>query len=230
MKCVVELVRAVLDEAQLVSNRYLPPSVGLTLEPAKHMTASHTRSDGTQTVLSPASFWSLYQEELRDKATRDAYRENPTWTPVALAAAQEVCRRFGVTPQPEYFRLDVAGWQPHPGGEKHRWDLRVAFEHENYEWRDELCKLTHIVADLRVLIGYHKHTSRGPTPREELQEAVDRLEGRMTRVPHSEWLFTLGPRNAGLQHPFEAFFLNSDGVVTPVDEDAPLWPKDFPEA
>src|SRR5689334_4236999 len=135
--------------------------------------------------ISAQQFWNDYREQLRADATQAAYALDPTWTPIAKDAAEKVCLFHGLKTSREYFRLDVAGWEYRTGSDYFDWDLRVAFEHENCsikgkDWCDELCKLTHLVADLRVLVGYFKHR-RGDLEI-TLQDRVTLMGPRMARV------------------------------------------------
>ena len=88
--------------------------------------------------------------------------------------------------QPEYFNIDLVEWEqkklaakeylfvPEESTsfrlEKYAWNLDIAVEHENEKqlWMDEVVKLAHIFAKLRVVIGY--------LPRRENQERTWQLQ------------------------------------------------------
>jgi len=196
-------------------------------QPIDLIVEDRREADALRATLTPLRFWEKYREELRKKASSEAYQSSPGWTQVAIPAATKACEALELEVYREYFLLDVGGYKSHRDGKRFGWRLHVALEHENANWRVELCKLAFIVADLRVLVGYHKYTADGPDPRGELQEAVDRLDDRVMRVPNSEWLFVLGPRSNDLKHPFMPFTLNADGKVVPIDDDVPLIPSEF---
>jgi hypothetical protein len=104
---------------------------------------------------------------------------------------------------------------------------------KNDRWIQELCKLTHVIADLRVLAGYHDDAKAGPI-KEFLQARVLKLEAhshRMTRVPASKWLFIFGPPRGTLPggQPFRAFTLNGVDVIEVLESSPALYPADWPE-
>jgi hypothetical protein len=146
--------------------------------------------------------------------------------------------RDGLTTTKEYFRIDVIGDEK-VGDRDCNWMLRVAFEHENPGWHapdtrwgapnrrpywiQELCKLTHLFADLRVLAAYHDPNRDGDLT-QLLQRNVDRMEeyeSRMTRVPKGKWLFIFGPKPPAIA-PFRAFTLAGDTGTTVAELKMPL--------
>lgn len=161
-------------------------------------------------IPTPLEFWTAYCEALRARGFAKAFEDDGLWTrTVAIPAAKEVCEEMGLVPQPEYFRIDVPAYE----GSGFDWYLRIAFEHENKDdWQDELCKLSHVVADLRVLATFYNNDTPYD-PKQELQKAVDVLGERPFRVPHSAWLFVFGPRKARLGDSFLVFTLQGRIVV-----------------
>ena len=160
------------------------------------------------TRISASDFWPCYRNKCRTLGTRKSLKSDRMWTDVAIAAARDTCRCHGLTyglttikdeqPKEErLLRLDWAAFEQAVPGEDFNWHLRVAFEHENCQkrnqWHDELCKLCHVVADLRVLAAYFR---RWDGFEEELQHRIDLMAERMTRVRDSEWLFIFGPRDS----------------------------------
>ena len=167
-------------------------------------------------------FWKAYREALRQEGTREKYCDSKRWTAVAVPAAMSVCAEsFGLNIDKEYLRLDVIGWERHA---EHDWSLRIAYEHENdwRTWREELCKLAHVVADLCVLSSYYADEKQIGA---ELHEAVDRLKERLLRVEDRQWLFVFGPRSDSPNLPFQAFSLDDKGQVVPLPDDTPLRPE-----
>ena len=107
--------------------------------------------------LAPSSFWLAYKEQLRQLGSWTAYQSTSAWTPIAKLAADNACSQFGLHVSHEYYRLDVLGWDGNPL-QRHDWNCRVAFEIEDSaDWKDGLCKLSHIVCDLCVLVSYERH-------------------------------------------------------------------------
>ena len=140
--------------------------------------------------LSAEQFWPLYRDEVRRRGNLEVIGKSRLWTCVAIDAAKAVCMNAGLKTGNELY-LDVMGYEQRQSGVDFNWDLRVAFEHENTNnWHDELCKLCHVVADLRVLVAYFRS---GEPIAERLQERIDLMDKRMTRVQESEWLFIFGP-------------------------------------
>ncbi len=157
-----------------------------------------------------ADFWPRYREECRSTGTRDSLRTDLSWTNIAVPAARSVCLKAGLEPCEE-LKLDVMGYEQRVKGVNFNWDLRVAFEHENNhkQWHEELCKLCHVVADLRVLVSYFLQWEGFE---KALQDRVDLMGERMTRVPNSEWLFIFGPRESSkLKMPWVAYTLDDCG-------------------
>lgn len=156
-----------------------------------------------------------------------AYESNPkAWTKHSMGVAEAFI--LGLVPQQsdhprwrtsrEYLRVDLIGYisnwyAPDREERTEDWEMKIAFEHENSDsWHDELCKLSHVVADLRVIVSYHDFAAK---PIEELLARRVTAMGhwRMSRVPDSRWLFVIGPRH-NYSEPFRAFTLGPQlGVV-----------------
>jgi hypothetical protein len=182
------------------------------------------------TSISARTFWERYREALRVTGTRSASASDPAWTAIGKAAAEAACKDLGLLIQREYLRLDVMGYTYRGSGDDFDWDLRVAFEHENCsqkgkDWCGELCKLTHIVADLRVLVGYFNH-HRGSLEH-VLNSRVKLMGERMTRVPGSEWLLIFGPSMPRPGDRFSAFTLAGDLSLKLIDDPQPLMPIEW---
>ncbi|MFI5380392.1 MAG: hypothetical protein ACHRHE_13920 [Tepidisphaerales bacterium] len=165
----------------------------------------------------PSTFWQLYKAELRSRGSWSAYQTNPPlWTQIAKDAAIAACDRLGLETSKEYFRLDVLGYDENRSA-RHDWNVRVAFEVENTaDWKDELCKLSHIVADLCVLAAYEWH--KGWSAKEALVEYLDTLGERVHRVPGRQWLFIFGPCGKDLSEPWTAYAFNDNRELISVDE------------
>lgn len=192
--------------------------------------------------LNPKIFWQKYALALNEAGTqagtRTAYRSSKAWTAHVMKISEKVwtdisysndslksLSKSQIEKSREYFRVDLIGytteWDKTKPDQQHEWDLRLAYEHENSDrWDDELCKLCHIVADLRVISSYYDFEK--PEPIEEiLQKRVDYLNremNRINRVPGCQWLFIFGPRCKSWDRPFRAFTLEPDGSKNKVVE------------
>jgi hypothetical protein len=159
-------------------------------------------------ILTPEKFWGIYAETLNEKAKRysniyEIYRQHPTkWTETIKEVAEDAIGEFlnsmkyappyKVIVDNEYFRIDVCGYIKNYD-KQYDWELKVAYEHENKtDWDGELCKLCHIVADLKVIHSYYN-------PKETLGicELLEKMVNglgiqRIYGAPNSRWLFIFG--------------------------------------
>jgi hypothetical protein len=77
-------------------------------------------------------------------------------------------------------------------------------------------------ADLRVLVAYYKKRDH---PQNKLQERIDVMAERMTRVKDSNWLFIFGPENSALdERPWFAFTLGSHCQLQKLPDPNPFNP------
>jgi hypothetical protein len=171
-------------------------------------------------LISPEKFWHLYSKRLNEAGQQDnliygAYQGIGVWTPVIIKIAEQVLSQdFPLRTQREYLRVDLIGDKQDPGeNNNNKWSIKVAYEHENDDnWDKELCKLCHVVADLRVIASYYDFTNSKKIE-VLLQERINKLGADyITRVPNSSWLFIIGPRCRGewQKEPFMAFTLDTD--------------------
>lgn len=167
-------------------------------------------------------FWRSYRDGVRKRGSLDSLKNSRSWTEVAIDSAKAICLEAGLKIGNELY-LDVMGYEQRQSGVNFNWDLRVAFEHENTKnWQDELCKLCHVVADLRVLVGYF--TMREGI-RDLLQQRIDQMGERMTRVARSEWLFILGPDDSRRNPtPWTAFSIGDGRRLAELPDDKPFIP------
>jgi len=160
----------------------------------------------------PKSFLDIYLQELRTcDSWSDYWSDATSWTRFTLNAAKNACKNLGLVPSTEDLRLDLLGVEKM---EKYaNWHLRVAYEHENNsDWRSELCKLSHVIADLRVLVYYDHFKNRKVET--NLQIEIDKLKDRVMRFyPQMKWLFICGPRKGSEGMAFRAFTLNEQGQI-----------------
>lgn len=102
----------------------------------------------------------------------------------------------------EYFRIDIISYSqrkseaeayPYRGSLKpYLWDLKIAFEHENEssEWLDEIIKLSHVNAPLRVVIGYFTRDEKKRAA--ALDFAAAMLDKKLCLGVESEFLLIIG--------------------------------------
>jgi len=177
--------------------------------------------------IQPEEFWKAYKAELMGIASaeaKQAYRSDFEWTPLAIGSAKRAIAKLGLKPQSEYFRLDLIGYESHG---IHNWTLRVAFEHENRDhWTDELCKLCHVVADLRVLTSYWDFRTQDLDL--YLKGCLNKVESQVRRYP-SKWLFVFGPRCRSFEakYPFVAYEYNGTELCQ-LPDDGALNPFNWP--
>lgn len=194
--------------------------------------------------LTPERFWQLYADKLNERgkqAELKEYKNNKQWTKTIMEVAEGVIRNM-LSDLPddgqrkvdsEYFNIDLIGYttkwfEPLQKGEKkqHDWKLKIAYEHENSAntWHDELCKLSHIVADLRVVSSYYDSKKKKKIE-ELLQDMINKLGiWRIHRVPNSHWLFVFGPCWECKEEPFRAFTINSELKVVEITGDKKVIP------
>ena len=195
--------------------------------------------------VTPEKFWELYKEMLKGVRNTTDYRNDSTWTKEIIDKVRIMLNEdLELETQKEYFRIDVTGhtteWneeiQIAKQREKdegikmrplHNWKLKVAYEHENSEdWSDELCKLCHIAADLKVISSYCDFSK--DDIEKTLKYYIKRLdaEGTMRRAD-GKWLFVFGPRKKSGDS-FKAFTLDDSLNVIPLnDEKMPFLSSGF---
>jgi hypothetical protein len=201
-------------------------------------------------IITPEGFLRAYIRQFQDANERawpgDNTGDKKRRTKFATTAAVTVIQKaklgadFPIEPliaTKEYFRVDVIG-DERIGDRDCNWLLRVAFEHENPDWHSpntrwgapkrrptwiqELCKLTHVVADLRVLAAYYDAKQDVEELTRLLQRNVNRMQehNRMTRVPNGEWLFIFGIKPPS-DRPFRGFKLGGDNGTTLTELEIP---------
>jgi hypothetical protein len=170
--------------------------------------------------ITPNNFWRLYKADICEHGSWEAYQSNPRWTQIATEAAIAACTQLKLLTSKEYFRLDLLGYDEKPDAH-HDWSARIAFEVENSaHWKDELCKLSHIIADLCVLATYESHATW--TAKEALEEYLQTLGDRVCRVHERQWLFIFGPSWKTESDPWNAYTLDANRNLVSVDEGPPL--------
>jgi hypothetical protein len=186
-------------------------------------------------IITPEEFWRRYREEVRSTGTWDAYTSPPKtckWKRIVIGAAVTVCESFGLIADTEYLRLDCLGYSQTNASDEDDWNLRVAFEHElgvrqGRNWTDELTKLAHVVADLRVLVGYRRLGERRSVYN-ILSDRLKKMGSRMTRVPDSRWLFVFGSgSDADYLDPWQPFTLDACGEIATLTDDKPFSPREW---
>jgi hypothetical protein len=161
-------------------------------------------------LITPEEFWKLYKEMLKGVGDIIAYRDASIWTKKVIDKVRIMINKdLELETQKEYFRIDAIGYTTKWEEEKqiaehrkkyegikmhplHNWKLKVAYEHENSDgWSDELCKLCHIAADLKVISSYYG--SNKDDIEKTLKYYIERLdsEGTMRRA-EGQWLFVFG--------------------------------------
>jgi hypothetical protein len=189
------------------------------------------------------SFWKELRMGILAKMHKTTYQHDHVreWTKRIIPIVREACENVLHLNERqiwnEYLTLDLcAGTWASPPAEpraKHDWQIRFAFEHENDDWHEELTKLAHVVADLRVLMSYHNYGSR-KSVMERIQEAITpTVIKTLRRVLEAKWLFIMGPsyHRRDWDRPFALFTLDDDFQVQPIPlpDDLLLRPNDLPD-
>ena len=184
------------------------------------MTATEGMSSAIPS-LTPENFWSFYKTEIQEAGSWRAYQEDGSWTPIAISAAESVCRKFGFQTCREYLRLDVLAWTGSWTDTDYDWDLRVAFKNENGpSWEDELCKLAHIVSDLRVLVAYQLWV--GQRTKEDLEKYLIRHRRRVVRDCNCKWLFIWPDPHGNRNGCWAAYTLDESAKCIQLLDESPL--------
>ncbi|MBR4541897.1 MAG: hypothetical protein IKO54_07070 [Lachnospiraceae bacterium] len=113
-------------------------------------------------------FFSEFIKVVTEDKYLDIYRnEEPTFTKIVTTEINSIIKKVGITPQNEYYRIDIVGWQSRyeevkkeaeeVGLKPHLWDLEIVVEHENnkMDWTDELIKLAYVRCPLKIIICYN---------------------------------------------------------------------------
>lgn len=111
-----------------------------------------------------------YFNEIFSVKREDAVKYYADNTSFTTFITNELCslikNKYSLKPECEYFRIDVIGYKSNYDNvkqtantayiEPYAWDMKIAVEHENNDklWMDEIVKLAHVYAPLRVVIGY----------------------------------------------------------------------------
>jgi len=181
-----------------------------------------------QGLFSPRNFWMSYAARLNEAGqlpeTYNFYQGVGSWTPKAISIAEDVLKKdLGLKTQHEYFRVDLIGYvsgDPKDDVEHQSdWHLKVAFEHENSgRWDYELCKLCHVVCDLKVIVSYHDLRPDAKRSIKDLFYKRVRKLGlwRIHRVPNSSWLFIFGPKCVSQTYPYRAYTVDSELNTVPI--------------
>ena len=192
----------------------------------------------------PERFWELYAKMLNEEGTIEDYKDDSKWTKVIIKKVIEMIKGLGLETQleletqKEYFRIDVIGYTTEWEEEKliakqrgdegikmlplHNWKLKIAYEHENSDdWSDELCKLCHIAADLKVISSYCDFSKNNIEKTLKYYKARLKTEDTMCRA-EGKWLFVFGPRKKSGDL-FKAFTLDDSLNVIPLHEEKMLF-------
>lgn len=169
---------------------------------------------------SPSIFFPLFRDQLRATARYSDYFHAKPWTSTVTASCETACQSIGLHTNREYLRLDLAAYTVSTLG-TYQWDLRIAFEAENgSDWEDEFVKLSHVVADTRVLLAY-KNTRR-EDPANRLADYVTNHRERLARAPGCQWLFIFGPYPKDEVGCFTAYTLTDTFEILSFSDDHPL--------
>jgi len=167
-------------------------------------------------LLEPKSFWEIYSQRivtaLQKEEFQKAYKSSTERTFKMKEITEKIIvEDYKLHSQREYYNIDIIGYTTKSYKKTYDWELKIAYEHENDEtWNGELCKLTHIIADLKIISAYFDFTGKQKIEK-VLEGHVNRIgKYRMLRVPDNKWLFVFGPRGGWNKAHFRAFTLDSN--------------------
>jgi hypothetical protein len=186
-------------------------------------------------IFEPQEFWDAYSEELNSLGrhrSKEFYKTKKEWGHFGKERARIVCRSRGLCTKC-WLSADACGYENFA---VHDWSIRVALEHENdNQWHMEICKLSHVIANLRVLVAYWNF-GKGTVDKELLNRLrkLEDKEQRITRMPECKWLFIFGPdRFQPLEPncPFVAYTLDNKSrelALQPLQTPDPVNPFTWP--
>jgi len=166
---------------------------------------------------SAINFWKQYAKELsvlgEHEGTQALYDTSTGWTKRNGEVVKRVMEEFFNLDTRSWLQFDCCGYENFDN--KHDWQIRIAYEHENDDWKVEICKLAHVWADLRVLVGYWDFKKEQTEPstkslRTSLSNWLRAMEDRgkrISRLETAKWLFIFGPRvrSFGDEYPYVAY-------------------------
>ncbi|MBQ7353183.1 MAG: hypothetical protein IJW54_04170 [Clostridia bacterium] len=107
-------------------------------------------------------FWERFEKVCKDEKLIDSWNNTKKFTTRMFELLENVVKEEECSIEYEYFRIDLITYKNTKTSDKigylknYSWELLTAVEHENDSrlWVDEVVKLAHISAELRVVIGY----------------------------------------------------------------------------
>ncbi len=176
----------------------------------------------TKISITPETFWKIYSQKLlnaiKKEEYRIAYKSSKAWTSKIKGMVEEIfIEDYKFHSQREFYNIDLIGYETKTDKQQYDWELKIAYEHENdNSWNGELCKLSHIIADLKIISAYYDFSEKEKIE-EVLQRYINRIgKKRMFRVPDNNWLFVFGPRGGLDKFPFRAFTINSELQISEI--------------
>jgi hypothetical protein len=144
-------------------------------------------------------FWNEFKKELKKEVTNIGkqfssalYLQGKEYTNFMTRVLWTAVSNLGFSRvHKEYFRIDVTAFYQRTYAD---WDLEIAIEHELGTGLDEITKLAHVNAGLKVSVLYHDFSELPPLQFVK-ENLVSIIEARKYRSRMDSWLFVVGNRN-----------------------------------
>lgn len=166
-------------------------------------------------MITQEEFWNAFKGVLKGKVaeigmqfSQDLYLQGAKYTHFITEVLWDVASTLGFSEiHKEYFRIDVTAFDQR---RYHDWDLEIAVEHEQGTGLDEITKLAHVNAGLKVSILYHDFSESLPLQFVK-KNLVSIIEARKYRSSTDNWLFIVGNRNVN-RASFDAYTYDGNKI------------------
>lgn len=159
----------------------------------------------------PDQFWREFSAQLSRALSESGewpaiYKDPKPWTKFVDSTCRRTGEKLGFRTEREnageYMKVDRGFFSIGPEESDKRWcnwDWEVAIEYENSptgnDWVEEVTRLAHLNAGLKVLVTYTAFSTAGSDPCLALIDAAAKLcAQRKYRQSDERWLFIIGPR------------------------------------
>ncbi len=156
------------------------------------------------------SFWKHFVAEIQKDNQWSSYlvSRDLVWSDYILPVLGRVGKDLGFKEEEisrEYFRVDMC-YLSINANDPSDWNLEAAIEHENGRtWMDEVCRLTHIAAQKKILIAYYDYLHAEERLEDLIQKAIERIQSRKYKTRPQSWIFIFGPTLTDISHSFRVF-------------------------
>jgi hypothetical protein len=150
-------------------------------------------------MITQVEFWDEFKKEIKGQVSnigmqfsKKWYLQGKKYTDFMSNVFWDVVKTLGFSEiHKEYFRIDVTAFDQRSDDD---WDLEIAIEHEQGTGLDEITKLAHVNAGLKVSILYHDFSVSSPLQFVK-NNLIKIVEARKYKSRTDNWLFIIGNRN-----------------------------------